>query len=170
MRIILWIIFLGTLVVLTKNILLKNIHSFGLERTGRAFTKRNIKKRWATANLVPFKTIRLFYNSRFLRTEYKMVNLLGNLAGFIPIGFCLPVLMRRRGFLFTTFLVFLVSLGFETCQLLFDLGVFDVDDLILNTGGGLIGYIFCRIVFYRKFETGYFNRSAKASGEIAVEV
>jgi glycopeptide antibiotics resistance protein len=34
---------------------------------------------------------------------------------------------------------FLISLGYETMQLLTGLGVFDVDDLILNTAGAFVG-------------------------------
>jgi len=54
----------------------------------------------------------------------------------------LPVLFARLQKAGKTILsVFLISLGFETIQLLFDLGVFDADDLLLNTVGGAIGYI-----------------------------
>ncbi|MGG3692983.1 VanZ family protein [Heyndrickxia ginsengihumi] len=41
---------------------------------------------------------------------------------------------------------FSLSLCFECLQFVFSIGVFDVDDLILNTSGGLLGY--CAIKLY----------------------
>jgi glycopeptide antibiotics resistance protein len=41
---------------------------------------------------------------------------------------------------------FLVSLGYETTQLLTGLGVFDVDDLILNTAGSFVGFLLFVII------------------------
>lgn len=49
-------------------------------------------------------------------------NIWGNLPGFLPFGLLLPAGM-------------LLSLGYETSQLLTRPGVWDVDDLLLNTAG-----------------------------------
>jgi len=38
-------------------------------------------------------------------------------------------------------LSFLLSLGYEVTQLLTGIGIFDVDDLMLNTLGGIMGYV-----------------------------
>ncbi|MEI9808853.1 MAG: VanZ family protein [Bacteroidota bacterium] len=46
-----------------------------------------------------------------------------------------------RRFIWLTGTVFMISLLFETTQLVAGIGVFDVDDLILNTAGGIIGFI-----------------------------
>ena len=43
-------------------------------------------------------------------------------------------------------MVLLVSLSFELVQLLAGLGSFDVDDLILNTTGGIAGYILYKLI------------------------
>ena len=37
--------------------------------------------------------------------------------------------------------VFCISFLFEVTQLITGVGIFDVDDLLLNTTGGIIGYI-----------------------------
>ena len=42
--------------------------------------------------------------------------------------------------------IIFLSLAFETTQLLTGLGVFDVDDIILNTSGGALGYIIYAII------------------------
>ncbi|MDQ9814963.1 VanZ family protein, partial [Acinetobacter pittii] len=68
-------------------------------------------------------------------------NLLGNVVGFIPLGFIPPVVSSNaRGFFFITFLGFSLSLCVETAQLITKLGCFDVDDLVMNTLGTAIGY------------------------------
>ena len=50
------------------------------------------------------------------------------------------------GFLEVTGLTFLLSLGIEIIQLITRVGVFDVDDIILNTVGGMLGYFIYRVV------------------------
>ena len=135
-----WILLIACMMVLAKNILFKHNKDYRLADVKKAFNSRGVKHRFAKANLEPFTTIKLFYNSNRLRTGYKVGNLAGNVAGFIPLGILLPLLFGfRRGIVAVT-AVFLVSLGFEMAQLFFALGIFDVDDLILNTAGGLIGY------------------------------
>lgn len=82
-----------------------------------------------------------------------VINIIGNVAVFMPFGFLVPVMYREqrkdvvfhghyfRSFLFVTFLGFLFSLAVETVQLVTKVGCFDVDDLLLNTSGVVLGYI-----------------------------
>lgn len=94
----------------------------------------------ASHNYTLFATIKRFYKSRHLRTEYKMDNIGGNILGFIPLGFLFPFVWHRRArALVTVLFCFLVSLSFEIIQLKTGIGIFDVDDLFLNTLGGTIG-------------------------------
>ena len=53
----------------------------------------------------------------------------------------------RIKFIRAAFVSFDLSLAIEIIQLLTRVGSFDVDDLILNTLGGVIGYILCAIVW-----------------------
>ena len=79
--------------------------------------------------------------------EAVFLNLGGNVIGFIPFGFILPIISRRGRRWYNTFmLAFGLSLGIETTQLIFKVGSFDVDDLLLNTIGGILGYIAYRLV------------------------
>ena len=67
------------------------------------------------------------------------LNLAGNVIGFLPFGFFLPILSRRlRNGAVVTALGFGLSLLVESIQLVFKVGCFDVDDLILNTLGVLL--------------------------------
>jgi glycopeptide antibiotics resistance protein len=70
------------------------------------------------------------------------INIYGNVLAFVPLGFFLPALcgMRKRGVL-VVLSCFTLSLMVETIQLVCRLGSFDVDDLFLNTCGGLLGYL-----------------------------
>ena len=72
-----------------------------------------------------------------------MVNFLGNLAAFVPMGWLLLGLLgRRRLALRVAGLSLVLSLIIEVLQGLSGRRVADVDDVILNTAGGLIGYGF----------------------------
>ena len=94
-------------------------------------------------NLIPFQEIRRFWIYREqVRTFAWVSNLLGNVIGFLPFGFILPVIFRNfRSFWSIMFGGFLFSLLVETIQLVTKVGCFDVDDLILNTLGAILGYL-----------------------------
>lgn len=142
----LWATLIAVLLLLTKNILFKKSPGYYKRYFRNEYRHYNVKKAWEHSNTKPFSTIQLFYNSRRLNAEYKQDNLLGNLLGFVPIGFLLPLLMPlfRKG-VYVLLAGFFLSLGFEMTQLVLGLGIFDVDDLILNTAGCFLGYWLFRL-------------------------
>lgn len=90
-------------------------------------------------NWVPFDTIAHYWRVG----GWEMVkNLLGNVVVFMPLGFLLPSLHGelRSVTLVTTFAL-CVSLLIELLQYLSGQRVADVDDLLLNTLGGFLGYV-----------------------------
>lgn len=94
-------------------------------------------------NLVPFVEIRRFWIYRQQLGLYAvMTNIIGNVLGFLPFGFILPVIVQkmRSGFVIVMS-GFLLSLSVELIQLVTKVGCFDVDDLILNTLGAAAGYL-----------------------------
>ena len=94
-------------------------------------------------NLVPFLEIKRFiiYRKKLGMTAV-VVNLLGNVAAFLPFGFFLPFLSQKnRSFAYVTLISFEFSLLIECIQLVSKVGSFDVDDMILNTLGGSLGYL-----------------------------
>ena len=99
-------------------------------------------------NLVLFREIRRFVQYRHdLRTTAVLINVAGNVAVFVPLGFAQPVLLERiHSFSQVLILSFAISLLAETMQLVLRVGCFDVDDLFLNTVGGCIGYLGYRIL------------------------
>ena len=91
-------------------------------------------------NLVPFVEIRRFWIYRKQLGMFALItNLFGNVIGFIPYGFILPVIVASG---------FSLSLLVETVQLIAKVGCFDVDDLILNTLGAAIGYMLFAVCNY----------------------
>ncbi len=101
-------------------------------------------------NLIPFVEIRRFWKYREQLGLFALfTNIFGNVLGFIPYGFILPVVFNglRNGFLITMSGLGL-SLCIETIQLGTRVGCFDVDDLILNTLGAFLGYLAFAICNY----------------------
>ena len=93
-------------------------------------------------NLVLFKEIRRFLVYIDQVGLFAMfTNLFGNVLIFVPFGIFMPMASKYRSFLATAFSSFGLSLCVETFQLVTKVGSFDVDDLLLNTIGGIVGYI-----------------------------
>ena len=113
-----------------------------------------------TVNLIPvFESARLFhfYLNNKMWTAL-LVNFLGNIIMFIPIGLFNALLSERprwwKGILWS----FGLSLFIEVSQLFVCRGT-DVDDLILNTLGGLMGYWL--FLLLRRINPGFAGRCAK---------
>lgn len=108
-------------------------------------------------NLQFLKEIKRFIRYREqLGFESFVVNILGNVLAFAPFGFMLPLLNPRyRKFFSIAISSLFFSLTVEVVQLLLKVGIFDVDDLLLNTIGGLVGYISFLIlhVIIRRFKS-----------------
>ena len=68
-------------------------------------------------------------------------NLFGNILIFMPYGYFLTMAGKRKSFFRTLFYSMGLSLGVEVMQLLTKVGSFDVDDILLNTVGGVLGFL-----------------------------
>lgn len=126
-----WILFGGYLLLLSYFL-------FFAEIMGRTNLTRTYHY-----NLVPFLEIKRFiiYRKKLGMTAV-VVNLIGNIAAFLPFGFFLPFLSQKnRSFAYVTLISFEFSLLIECIQLVSKVGSFDVDDMILNTLGGSLGYL-----------------------------
>ncbi len=94
-------------------------------------------------NLVPFKTIsRYFEYFSYFKLWDWISNILGNVFLFIPVGLLLSLMIgSRHKLLITVGISLFVVLNIEVTQHYFGLGVFDVDDIILNLFGVVLGFI-----------------------------
>ncbi len=114
----------------------------GSVRSQIAFADR-IRMGIAQANFVPFKVIttyvRAYFNGSINRYSV-VVNLIGNLVFFMPMGIFLPVIAQKLKInASVTMLIFLVLI--ELMQLITGLGTFDIDDIFLNFLGFVIVYL-----------------------------
>lgn len=96
-------------------------------------------------NLTPLKEIKRFmkyiWDNDALGNAARL-NIFGNIIAFIPFGIYLPYTSESKlGFISTFLYTFSLSLTIELVQLITKVGSCDVDDIILNTLGGVIGYI-----------------------------
>lgn len=96
-----------------------------------------------TTNFIPFDTIlRYIHYSQYFNLDIIIINLLGNLLIFTPMGFLLPLLSKKCRQAWIVICVgFFSSLAVETIQFVFRVGSADIDDLILNTLGAWLGYL-----------------------------
>lgn len=109
-------------------------------------------------NFEPFKEIMRFLNNEdTLGWFVVLANVGGNILAFMPFGFCLPMVTEHRmKFIRVTLLSAGLSLMIELIQLVSKVGSCDVDDLILNTIGGMLGYIFyciCKKIYLARHKT-----------------
>jgi len=95
-------------------------------------------------NYIPFKSIIQIINNLSLATALKQV--MGNIIMFVPFGFFIPILFRKYSIKKYTIICFLIACSIEMSQLVLSniIGVrfkiTDIDDVILNLSGGVIGY------------------------------
>lgn len=93
-------------------------------------------------NLIPFQEIKRFaVYWQTIGAYYSVINLAGNVVAFMPFGALIRwVVNQKTRWYQAVGYTFLFSLSVELLQLVARVGVFDVDDLILNTLGGLLGF------------------------------
>lgn len=116
---------------------------FFCDRYGRTVQFETIKY-----NLIPFQEIkRYIMNWECFTLEQFIANIAGNICLFIPYGALLFVWKGKPvTFLEVTLSSFLLSLAIELIQLVARVGVCDVDDMVMNTVGGMLGFFVYLIV------------------------
>lgn len=125
-----WVLFILYLCLLAYFMFFSE--SFGRTDTDRGYAY----------NLVPFKEILRFIRYRGTVELWAfLINIVGNVVAFMPCGFFLPIVSRRSKRWYRTIVFsFAFSFMLETIQLIFKVGSFDVDDMILNTLGAGLGF------------------------------
>ena len=90
-------------------------------------------------NLYPFRTIRPYLES--ILNSYAYMNIFGNIVPFVPMGFLIPIISKKYiNALITFFISLICIIGIEIFQFITMLGFFDIDDILLNAVGCIIGY------------------------------
>ena len=86
-------------------------------------------------NLTLFWSYRRFLSSPYLRME-----IINNIWLFVPLGAILFKLIPRW---YVVFIPVMVSAAVEIAQYVFDVGLCELDDIVSNGLGGLIGAAVC---------------------------
>ncbi|HVT01379.1 MAG TPA: VanZ family protein [Patescibacteria group bacterium] len=135
-RLILSIIFLLYWAFLIKVMVFKDIPTI---RVGHLMLNFGGTETGRPANFIPFKTIAPY----FLGDKGLIIagiNLVGNIALLIPLGIIFPFVYQRVTWKKAIGLAVISGLAIEGMQVLFNVGIFDIDDVILNAIGVVIGY------------------------------
>lgn len=91
---------------------------------------------WTTSNFIPFKEILRykFGSPLFIK------NVIGNILMFVPFGFFLGYFLKIKKKRWVIVLVVVISTIIELLQDYIG-RVFDIDDILLNLVGGMLGYL-----------------------------
>jgi glycopeptide antibiotics resistance protein len=90
------------------------------------------------ANFIPYRTILLYLHSDNLIIGGS--NIVGNIALLIPVGLLIPVVIRHLTWKKAVTIAVCASLAIELSQVALRIGIFDIDDVILNALGVMTGY------------------------------
>lgn len=96
---------------------------------------------FGTNNFIPFKEIFRydFGTPKFIK------NIVGNIIMFIPFGFFASYFLKSKKLALPLILTIILTCTIETVQ--YYIGrVFDIDDIILNVIGGIIGFLLYVVV------------------------
>ncbi len=98
-----------------------------------------------SANFVPFASILQLITE--VGGGQALVNILGNVVLFIPFGVLLPLFFdRMKTFWALIWRIALISVAIESLQVFTRARAVDIDDVILNTVGGALGFLALQIL------------------------
>ena len=90
-------------------------------------------------NILPFKTI-LPYLLGERGWLMAAINLAGNIALLVPVGLLAPFIYQRMSWKKALALAVAAGMAIEGMQIVLHVGIFDIDDVMLNGLGVMIGY------------------------------
>ncbi|MDR1001814.1 MAG: VanZ family protein [Oscillospiraceae bacterium] len=136
--IIILAVFVLYIMLMIRMLVISRLHVFSIIG-GESIRTREV-------NLIPFRTVIEFISGRTesLR-NFAVSNIAGNILLFIPLGAYVPLFGRNKGIARSLLIVLAASLLAEIIQIILAIGVADIDDLILNCLGGLIGFLIYKL-------------------------
>ena len=98
------------------------------------------KELWENLNLIPFRMFRIYgYYFRWGNFLYILINFIGNMLVFLPLGFFPALLFRKARWWRSVLIGGGISTFVEFGQF-FLMRQSDIDDVLLNALGALLGY------------------------------
>lgn len=96
---------------------------------------------YGTNNFIPFKEMFRYK----ITSPLFLKNVIGNIILFIPLGLFVTLYIQNKTFILTLILSIIISLSIEFIQSMIG-RTMDIDDVILNATGGIIGYFICKVI------------------------
>ncbi|WP_078552199.1 VanZ family protein [Bacillus alkalicellulosilyticus] len=95
------------------------------------------------ANIIPFRNMyNYIVNHQNFNLNIVIDNTLGNVLIFIPLGVFLAIIFNKLNTMSKVVVcTLMISFSIEFLQFTLRVGQFDIDDIILNTLGSVIGYL-----------------------------
>ncbi len=135
-QVLFYLLLIAYIFLLAESLLFKQVSLFELFDADRTISR--------SLNLIPFKTI---FEYTHFNLWIALMNVIGNIVLFIPLGLYLQISSRNKKALHGVVLVGVISLGVEITQYILGIGSADIDDIILNIFGGLLGIFIYRIIY-----------------------
>lgn len=137
--ILLYTVFVFYIIIFLSIIIFKNVSPLELI-SGDRYIFRSI-------NLIPFHTIKSYLLGTVeVSRSVVFKNVIGNIVLFIPLGIYLQLFKKDKRILANLFGICVVSLSLEFIQYIFAIGASDIDDILLNCIGGLIGILLYKLL------------------------
>ena len=136
------------------NLLLYGVFAFYILLLGLILFRTHHQTR--SVNLVPFWGVVSYISGNDLVSgqdsaavlhAFALLNLLANIFIFVPCGVYITLFRKGKGIWKNVLWIFVISTAVEIVQFIFKLGIGDIDDVILNTIGGLLGVLICRSLY-----------------------
>lgn len=127
-------VFICYILFLIKLLILSRVSLLDLFNSQRTLNR--------SINLIPFHSITEYISGSTANLKrFAFSNVVGNIVIFIPLGIYLPLLKKDKRVITNLLFIFIVSLFVEIIQGLLGIGASDIDDIILNSLGGLVGIL-----------------------------
>ncbi|WP_227845928.1 VanZ family protein [Clostridioides sp. ES-S-0145-01] len=151
---IIYIIFFVYVLITIRIILFKDVPIYAIFKGG-----------FRSVNLIPFYTVWEFMTDSNISLIRAIANIIGNIGIFIPMGIFLPVVLKKLDKKTIIIIISLISLGFELIQYILAIGSSDIDDVLLNSLGGILG-----IIIYTKVTKLFPNNIKKFQAIISTSI
>ena len=98
-------------------------------------------------NLIPFKIIKEYVGNMQTINDWFGKNLVVNIIMFMPCGFLTPLFLKKNKIWHIAIVGIILSVIVEMLQALLGVGTVDIDDVILNTVGLLLGFGIYKLIY-----------------------
>lgn len=138
-QIMFYLFLVAYIFLLAKILLFKQVSHLELFYADRIISR--------TINLAPFATMFAYFSGENFNIWIALMNVVGNIVLFIPLSLYLQIFKKNKNILSCVALVCIISLSVEAIQYILGIGRTDIDDIILNTFGGLLGVVIYKAIY-----------------------